>query len=243
MAVDFEKIGGAVGDIFGAVGGLKDAKGLKSQAQGYERAAAISDLNKEIAGQASAIQMVQSDRDIYKALGSQAAAIGGANLAASGSALDIMRDSARQGSLTKQLLGRQSQIEQLAYEQEADSYKQMAAASTSAASSAKKSATGKIIGTALDVGLSFIPGGGIVKGIGKALKGIFSDDALKEDINLLYRRADGIGLYSFRYKGQPTTFKGVLASEVQQVYPHAVSVVDGSLAVDYDVIGVTPEVL
>ncbi len=244
MAVDWDKLGGAASSLFGALGQGDIAKSYKSQAVGYQRAAETSLVNKEIARQAADIEMVQAERDIYRTIGSQQAAIGAAGLEASGSALDVMRDSAVQGSLTKQLLGRQSAIEQLAYEQEATSYQQMAAASQASAKAAKKSKTGGLISAGIDIVTSFIPGGGLIKGIGKAIGKIFSDDTLKEDIRLLYRRDDGIGLYSFRYKGQPTVFKGVLASEVERLYPHAVSVDgDGDRMVDYDIIGVTPEVI
>lgn len=248
MAVDWDKLGNAAGSLFGALAQGDVAKGYKSQQAGYNRAAEISLINKEIAGQAAEIEMGQAERDIYRNLGAQVATTGASGIALEGSALDVLRDSAREGSITKQLLGRKSAIEQLAYDQEAQSYAMQAQAAGQSAKSAKKSKTAGLISTGIDIAASFIPGGsvvkGVVKGAGKVLKKIFSDDNLKEDINFLYRRGDGLGVYSFRYKGQPTVFKGVLASEVERLYPQAVSTDDdGDRMVDYDVIGVYPEII
>lgn len=227
MAIDFSGLGGGVDTLFGGLGGLDTAKGYKAQAKGYERAAEISGINKGIAEQAAGIEMVQAEREIYRTLGSQRAAVGASGLAASGSALDVMRDSARQGSLTKQLLGAQSDIEQLAYDQEASSYLAQAEAAKAQAKASKKGGIGGIIKGAATIGLS-----------------LFSDDNLKEDVKLIERRwPDGLGIYSFRYKGQPTVFKGVLASEVEKKYPYAITRdADGHRMVDYAAIGVTPEV-
>ena len=67
-----------------------------------------------------------------------------------------------------------------------------------------------------------------------------SDIRLKEDIVPLGRLGNGIGLYRFRYKGADhTVYVGVMAQEVQNIVPRAVSRDrDGFLRVDYDRIGV-----
>lgn len=225
MGIDFDRIGGAVDDLTGAIGSFSAAKGYKAQAKGYDAAAEISRVNKEIASEAAGIQAFSADRDIYKTLGAQRAAIGANGLSASGSALDVLRDSATQGSLTKQLLGRQSAIESLSYDQEAASFEMQAAAARNAASSSKKSGIGGLVKTGLTIA------------------SLFSDETLKEDVKLLYRRPDGVGMYSFRYRGQTTVFKGVLAQEVERIYPAAVTTVDGHKAVDYAMIDVQPEVI
>jgi hypothetical protein len=61
----------------------------------------------------------------------------------------------------------------------------------------------------------------------------------KETILPLTRLDDRIGLYRFRYKGgDRTTYVGVLAQEVMQVIPTAVSSArNGYLQVDYDRLG------
>jgi len=66
-----------------------------------------------------------------------------------------------------------------------------------------------------------------------------SDIRLKEDIVPLARLNNGIGLYRFRYKGSDrTAYVGVLAQEVMEIVPAAVSSgPNGYLQVDYDRLG------
>jgi hypothetical protein len=66
-----------------------------------------------------------------------------------------------------------------------------------------------------------------------------SDIRIKEDIVPLTRLGDGIGLYRFRYQGSDrTAYVGVLAQEVMDIVPSAVSLGrNGYLQVDYDVLG------
>jgi hypothetical protein len=82
--------------------------------------------------------------------------------------------------------------------------------------------------------------GGIGVGFGGFGFGIRSDIRLKEDIVPLGRLGNGIGLYRFRYKGDDhTVYVGVMAQEVQNVMPRAVSRDhDGFLRVDYDRLGI-----
>ncbi|MGY8709606.1 caspase family protein [Bradyrhizobium sp. 18BD] len=61
-----------------------------------------------------------------------------------------------------------------------------------------------------------------------------SDVRLKEDIAALGQTAGGLNLYRYRYKGDATFYVGVMAQEVAQQVPAAVSSgVDGFLRVDY----------
>jgi hypothetical protein len=66
-----------------------------------------------------------------------------------------------------------------------------------------------------------------------------SDIRLKQDIVPLAQLDNGIALYRFRYKGSDqTTYVGVMAQEVQDIVPSAVSRGrDGYLLVDYDRLG------
>jgi len=66
-----------------------------------------------------------------------------------------------------------------------------------------------------------------------------SDVRLKVDIVPLGRLANGIGLYRFRYRGDDhTLYVGVMAQEVQNVMPRAVSRdSDGYLRVNYTALG------
>jgi hypothetical protein len=83
-------------------------------------------------------------------------------------------------------------------------------------------------------------GGGGRGGGGRGGGGRRSDINLKRDILPLVQLANGLELYRFRYRdGDPTTYVGVMAQDVQKVDPSAVwRARDGYLRVDYDRIGV-----
>ena len=69
---------------------------------------------------------------------------------------------------------------------------------------------------------------------------VASDSRLKTDIKRVGTAANGLPLYTYRYKGHPERFKGVMAQDVQRVAPHAVhEFSDGYLAVDYDALGLS----
>lgn len=75
--------------------------------------------------------------------------------------------------------------------------------------------------------------------IGSALSGLgglfaLSDVRAKEDVKQIGTTEDGLGLYSYRYKGSPKTEVGLMAQEVAQKKPGAVAVGgDGLLRVNY----------
>jgi hypothetical protein len=76
-------------------------------------------------------------------------------------------------------------------------------------------------------------GGGMRGGGGRR-----SDLRLKHDIVEVGRLADGIGLYRFVYNGGRTTYVGVIAQEVQNVVPAAVTRgADGYFRVHYEKLG------
>lgn len=210
----FGSAGSAVSDIFGAVGELKMAKG-------YSAAAGLAGQNAEIAAQSARIQTTMAQRQITQTLGGQRADIAGAGLAASGSALDLMRDSAQQGGLTKQLIAAQGAINVNGYQAEQASYEAQASA-------AKASASGGFIKGLFDVAATVVA---------------FSDDRMKAGIVEVSRRRDGLGVYEFNYKGSAQRFRGVLASEVERIYPRAITWIDGMRAVNYDMIQMQPEVV
>lgn len=64
-----------------------------------------------------------------------------------------------------------------------------------------------------------------------------SDVRLKEDIVKVGEHRPGIGLYDFKYKGNPNTYRGVMAQEVLTVNPGAVvTTPSGYLAVNYNLL-------
>jgi len=62
---------------------------------------------------------------------------------------------------------------------------------------------------------------------------MFSDRRLKEDIKRVGETDDGLGVYTYRYKGSPVRQMGVMAQEVEKVKPGAVHRIGGYRAVDY----------
>jgi hypothetical protein len=148
----FSNIGGAVSDIFGGQAtalsaqmrgtGLNiQAAGIRIKAQGdlaeasnYDLASALARQNEAYTVQSQAIQQMQLDRQIAQTIGSQQAEVAGSGLAASGSALDLLRDSAAQGSLAKSVLAQQGIITEAGYEEQAKSYDTMSSATKTAAS-------------------------------------------------------------------------------------------------------------
>jgi len=79
-------------------------------------------------------------------------------------------------------------------------------------------------------------GGGGFRGGGGG--GRRSDLALKHDIVLLGHLANGLGFYRFSYNGSDTAYVGVIAQEVREVMPEAVTRGrDGYLRVFYDKLG------
>ncbi|OKO83561.1 DUF3300 domain-containing protein [Bradyrhizobium sp. NAS96.2] len=79
-------------------------------------------------------------------------------------------------------------------------------------------------------------GGGGFRGGGGGRR---SDIALKHDIELLGYVANGLGYYRFSYLGSSKAYVGVMAQEVEQVMPTAVTRgTDGYLRVYYDKLGI-----
>ena len=79
-------------------------------------------------------------------------------------------------------------------------------------------------------------GGGGFRGGGGG--GRRSDIALKLDVVLLGHLANGLGYYRFSYVGSNKPYVGIIAQEVQNVAPHAVTRgQDGYLRVYYEQLG------
>lgn len=72
-------------------------------------------------------------------------------------------------------------------------------------------------------------------GLGAAGVYKFSDKRMKENIKKVGKTEGGLGVYSYRYKGSPTTEIGLLAQEVKKKHPGAVAETpSGLMAVDYE---------
>lgn len=148
--------GGAVGDLFAASADRSKAQGLRIKAQGdalegqnYDLAATLAGQNEQFAETSTAIKQQQFDRNIYQTIGGQEADVAGAGFAQSGSALDLLRDSASQGALTKAVAGQQGLIQEAGYTEQQQSYQNLSKAAAFAvqgdnlaADAADKAATG-----------------------------------------------------------------------------------------------------
>lgn len=126
----FSGLSGAVSDIFGGqstAAGLRiKAQGSRVEAENYDLASDLATKNASFADTSMQIKVAQADRSLFKSISGQAADVAGAGFAASGSALDLLRDSASQGALTTAVAGQQGLIAVEGYEQQAKSYNNLA---------------------------------------------------------------------------------------------------------------------
>lgn len=120
--VSSNAVGGAFSDFGTAISDFSAAKGYKLEAQTYGQAADLENQNATLAAASGVIQSAQMQRKVYQSLSGTQAEIAGAGLAAKGSAGDIMRSSAQQGSLTQQLVAAQTEINVNAYKAQAGAY-------------------------------------------------------------------------------------------------------------------------
>lgn len=147
----FGNAGGAVADIFGGIGAATStqlqAQGLNIQAEGtqissesellqaqgnlaegqeYSLAENLAKQNEAYTEASTNIQAAQQERQVAMTIGGERAATGGAGLANSGSAGDLLRSSAQQGALAGAVLRMQGQITEAGYNEQAASYGLMA---------------------------------------------------------------------------------------------------------------------
>jgi hypothetical protein len=71
-------------------------------------------------------------------------------------------------------------------------------------------------------------GGAVVKYSDK-----YSDERLKTDKKKVGKTNEGLPIYTYKYKGSPTTQMGVMAQDVEKKTPSAVKMVGGFRALDY----------
>lgn len=135
-------IGGAVNDLFAADAHRSKAEGLRIEAKNYDLSSGFATQSEQFTETSTAIKQAQTDRENYKMMGGIQADVAGAGFAESGSALDIMRDSASQGALTKAVGEQQGLITEQGYKVQAESYKNMSAAARMAADAEEHAATG-----------------------------------------------------------------------------------------------------
>ena len=148
----FSDLGGAASDLFAGFGAATNAdlqaKGLRLKAQGdlaeatnYDLAGSLAAQNEQFTRTSTAIKAAQNERETYLTLGGQRADVAGAGLAASGSALSLMAESASQGSLMKSVTEQQGLINEASYEEQQKSYQTLASAARNTAAGEEEIAT------------------------------------------------------------------------------------------------------
>lgn len=121
----FSNLGGAVQDLFGAFASGEKAKGAAAEASNYGLAAGLARQNAEFSDESTKIKTMQQNRETFQVTGQQQADVASAGFEESGSALDILRNSAAQGALTAGVLAKQGAITETGYQEQAKSYDTM----------------------------------------------------------------------------------------------------------------------
>jgi hypothetical protein len=141
----FSDFAGAASDLFSSQLGAESdrikAQGDLAEATSYDMAAQLALLNEQYTKTETAVKETQNEREIYQTISSQQAGVAGGGLAASGSALDLLRSSASQGALSQAIIGQQGLITEAGYQEQHDSYTNMAAAARAAAASEEQLAS------------------------------------------------------------------------------------------------------
>jgi hypothetical protein len=145
----FSDIGGAAGDIFAGFAQKYKIQGAEIEKASYKKAEEFAYQESAYTAQSTAIKEAQADRELYKALGQTKEEVAAAGFAESGSALDILRESAQQGALSKAVLGQQGLITEAGYQQEAQSYHSMIQAADVAIQADKAAQTADFISGAI----------------------------------------------------------------------------------------------
>lgn len=138
----FMDLSGAVSDLFASEGHRSKAEGDLLEAKNYDMASALALQNKAFTETSTEIKQSQLDRQIYQTIGGQRANVAAGGFAASGSALDLMRDSAQQGALTKAVAGQQGLITEAGYQEQSDAARNMSQAAHVAADAENNAAMG-----------------------------------------------------------------------------------------------------
>lgn len=212
--------GSAVGQFFGAEGAGAVQQGDLAAADAYEKAASIDFGNAHLAMISGNIIQTQLGQKINLAMGKVSAEAAGSGGTQGGSAGDVLRMSAMQGGLAKAVQGVSNELQVRGYQEKGTAEDAQAAQMQGAAAAAGAAKAGGMFGAA------FSAVGGLFS--------LFSDDKLKEDIELLETREDGVNIYTFRFLMDGIRYRGVLASEVQRFKPWCLIENDSPfLMVDY----------
>lgn len=138
----FSDASGAVSDLFAASADKSKAQGDFAEAQNYDLAEGLANQNAQYTQWTTGIQAMQAQRKTLQTAGTIQSDIGGSGLTASGSSLDLLRESAENGAVAKDVGIAQGNITQAGYEEQAQSYNIMSQAATAAGNAENTAATG-----------------------------------------------------------------------------------------------------
>lgn len=124
----------AAGDFGTAVSDLYAAQGAAATASADEQAAALEKQNIQIEKESVNVQKTQQERQQYQSMSGTVAEAAGAGLSTSGSISSILRSSAAQGALAKNLIGIQGQIQENSFQAQEVSFTGQAEAAKAAES-------------------------------------------------------------------------------------------------------------
>lgn len=137
---------GAAGDLLGGITGFMAGN---AAAGGYKTAASMAQNNAQLSAASTQLKLVRQRRQAFQALGGQQRDVAAAGLANSGSALDVMRSSARDAALDSALINEQGQINVNDYLAKSSEY-------TAQANASEDSGTGDLLGGILKAGATIL---------------------------------------------------------------------------------------
>lgn len=153
MAFDFGSLitsgGQAVQDLF-------QSEGAAAEAKSYTGASQLAQQNAALTAASTRIQETETSRQIFQAEGTQTADVASAGFTESGSALDLLRSSAQQGSLAKSLTNIQGAIAENSYAAQAGAYQGAAASAKESVAANQTSAVASIGGALLNAGQQLV---------------------------------------------------------------------------------------
>ncbi len=151
--------GNAVSDIFAGFGDEDKAQADVLEEGQYEQAAAYAGQEEQEAVQSTAIKVSGQSRELALGQGRTIAAVAGAGLAQSGSALDVLRSNATQGALQQAVTGQQGLITEQGYAEQQQSYNTMATIAGNSAKAANLASTGSFVAAGISTLAAFTPSG------------------------------------------------------------------------------------
>jgi hypothetical protein len=144
----FSDAGGAVSDLFSAIGDQYKAQGDLIEQDMYTSDAALATQNAQFTQTSTAIKLAQQSRAQFQSQSETEANVASAGFAQSGSSLDILANNASQGALTQQVLQQQGLITEEGYTEQATAYTDQANAEGVAAKGAETAEIGAGISAA-----------------------------------------------------------------------------------------------